>query len=152
MATHRYLCLGNPWTEESGRLQSMRSQRVKRNLPTEQQVFHLRRLHGLHGRRYTTLSQDIVFGNAGPCSPVLHSLAKDLYSCNLLPVQPQWLAPPAISQGCSCLHLSFTISFPLPIFYLVSFVITAFSDIACLVLYRTPCKSNPFLSLHLQIF
>ena len=131
----------------------MRSQRVRHDLATEQQqVFHLRRLHGLHTKWYTTLSQDFIFGNTEPCSPVLCSLAKDLYSCNLLPVQPQWLAPPAISQGCSRLHLSFTISFPLPIFYLISFVITAFSDIICLVLYTPPCKCNPFLSLHLQIF
>ena len=34
----QYSCLGNPWTEEPGRLQSMGLQRVRHNLLSKQQV------------------------------------------------------------------------------------------------------------------
>ena len=34
----QYSCLGNPWTEEPGRLQSMGLQRVRHNLVSKQQV------------------------------------------------------------------------------------------------------------------
>ena len=33
----QYSCLGNPWTEEPGRLQSMGLQRVRHNLLSKQQ-------------------------------------------------------------------------------------------------------------------
>ena len=32
----QYSCLGNPWTEEPGRLQSLGSQRVEHSLATKQ--------------------------------------------------------------------------------------------------------------------
>ena len=34
----QYSCLGNPWTEEPGRLQSLRSQRVRQDLAIEDNV------------------------------------------------------------------------------------------------------------------
>ena len=37
----QYSCLGNPWTEEPGRLQSMGSQRVRYDLATKQQHRHI---------------------------------------------------------------------------------------------------------------